>query len=579
METKEKILIGIALSCVFSVFLYYVMEVGPRSQRDERIKPLLENGLTREEAIQFDKYMADQDFRWPWEENPPYHGLEIKLARMWRRSPVTVGTLIHKYYLQGAKYHALIWLLKYPSPQPRFRTYSYWENVVNKAIYGDANGDGVSNYESILGEHAQVLHTLSPNPVAIYALEKGLPENLVKRLKIFESDLKMASWEKEVVDRVAENKLKNARLNWILENFEANPATIHALLRENLTAKWIEKIKPLGKDGLLKDWERHLIGHVKEIPPICLEWASQNQALKKNEKYLAYRFDELPPLFLENILSDGSISYEDWMQAKFLTGFSGKDLEDKSAEWICDPDLDNDGFTNEFENNSLFTDPYVHNQRKALVLYDNEYFEPTHRKNRLKAMVHFLEGKNKSERNRWSLEKAPTPGFGEVTTRTVGKINYHNIIENLSQNTDSDDVILFVFVGHGERNSPLKGLSYREIDNGLDKLKSNLKILIIDSCYSGNAIQDLGSENRLILTSSGENELAYGWFYYLFFSSMREKASDLNGNGYCSVLESFNRARKLVENRFGNHPKMSAKYKGENAYLVELYLGWKDEFR
>lgn len=572
MEFKIEIVIGLILLLFLSVSGYWILEKGPEKQRRERIKPLLDAGLTKENAARFDRHVAEQGFRWPWEKNEPYKGPEIKLAKMWSKNPITVDLLIHNYYLQGGRQYALVWLLKYPSPMPRFRAYSHWENVVEMSVYGDANGDGVSNYESILGGHAGVLDTLKPNPATIYALGKGLSENLVERFEKFDKDSKLASWERRVVDRVAEDRLSNVKLDWILDNFNTNPATIHAFLEENLSREWIKRSEPLGEDGLLKDWEKHMISHIKEIPSVCLEWASKNQALRKNEKYLAFRFDDLPSIFLENILSNGSISYEDWMQAKFLTGFSGEDLENKSAEWICDPDLDNDGFTNEFEDSLLSTDSYVRNQRKAIVLYDNGYFEHTYRKNQLKSVVHFLEGRNKSERSRWSIEKTPTPGFGEVTTRPVGEINYHNIIENLSQNTDSDDIILFVLVGHGERNSPLRGLNYREIDNGLSQVKGKLKVVLVDSCYSGNAINELDSENRLILTSSRENEMAFGPFYYLFFSSMQEKASELNGNGYCSVLESFKRAKKLVENGFGNHPQISEKRGGRETYLFELYL-------
>jgi len=92
----------------------------------------------------------------------------------------------------------------------------------------------------------------------------------------------------------------------------------------------------------------------------------------KLEKYSVNHIDNLPDCFIEKFLKDGEVSYEEWMQAQFLRRFNREYIEEKGEEWINNPDLDGDGFTNEFEMKFSFTDPYVCNERYAILVYSKD---------------------------------------------------------------------------------------------------------------------------------------------------------------------------------------------------------------
>jgi len=90
------------------------------------------------------------------------------------------------------------------------RGVSFWNEAVKFVVYGDVNNDGISNYDSLLRPNADVLDPILPNPATIYAIRQGLPKD------------------------------------------------------------WIERINPLGEDGILAEWERNIIDDLDVLPPFTL---------------------------------------------------------------------------------------------------------------------------------------------------------------------------------------------------------------------------------------------------------------------------------------------------------------------
>jgi hypothetical protein len=178
---------------------------------------------------------------------------------------------------------------------------------------------------------------------------------------------------------VASHKVSEDRLEWIVKNLEPNPATVYAL-EQNLSNAWIKWINLLGEDGHLEEWERYIIDHLAELPPVYVDWVVEKvieyRGLTDWDGYFVNHIDELPNCFIEEVLRDKYVSYKEWMQAQFLGRFSREYLDEKNEEWINNPDLDGGGFTNEFEANVSLTDPYVCNERYAILAYSEDLTLP-----------------------------------------------------------------------------------------------------------------------------------------------------------------------------------------------------------
>lgn len=536
---------------------YYITESG--RQRAARIQSLLDAGLSLEEAIRFDERFSDQGLRWPWQKNGIYQGNEIKLAEMWINNSVITEFLLYYYYCASSDYRVLVWLLGSLK-----RGVSFWTEAIDFVVNGDVNHDGISNYDSLLGPYAGILDPLMPNPTVIYAVERGLPRNLIKRLKPFDMDGQMSEWEKEIVDLVAEGVISEDYLEWVVENIEPNPATIYAI-KQGLPRTLISKINPLGNDGNLSEWEKYIIDHYTELPPIYIDWivekAVKRKILTKWEEYIVNNVDRLPARFIEEILKDKQVSYEEFMQSRFLGRFDKEYLEE-NGEWINDPDLDDDGFTNEFEVNFLFMDPYTHNGRFA-ILTCSEGLPPSW-KEQVESIEEFLRLNGFKEENIYKLYN------GDMTFQ-----NFEQIINIVATKSNEDDLILLLLAGHGRKNEIYFSegwVSYESIRGVLMRLKTRTQILIIDACYSGTAIPFLKSENRVVIASSREDEETYRGTLFYIFSAMTDESCDLNNDKYCSLLEAFYGAKTMIESRFENHPQISNEALAEKIYVVEFYL-------
>ena len=558
---------------------YYFLEAGPKEQQRARIQPLLESGLSLDGSTKFDMSFSDQSFRWPWQKNQAYHGDEIKFAEMWLNDSVVTEVLLNYYYCASSNYYSLVWLFGSLK-----RGVSFWEDALRLVVHGDANDDEISNYDSLLGNNADLLNTFMPNPVTIYALKKNLTKESVRRLKPFDMDGQMDEWEQKAIDMVLSHDMSEVRLLWIVENLKPNIATIYAL-QQDLPNAWIEWINPLGRNGRLAEWERYIIDHLAELPSVYVEWAVEKAIERRGltdwEKYLVNHVDELPDCFIEEVLKDGDVSYEEWMQAKFLQRLGGEFLEQKGEEWINDPDLDRDGFTNEFETSVSFTDPYVHNGRYAILAYSEDLSSPW--KDLIRAVEEFLTSSfDRSDVNTRTLEGKSYGGFREdniykLYDRNMTFQNFMQVISDLVGRSDEDDMVLFLFAGHGEKNRICfsdRDVSYGEIEEELATLKARVQIFIVEACFSGSAVRYLRSVDRVVMTSCGETEMSRRGAVFHLFSNMQDESCDRDSNGYCSIRESFYGARKLIEDRFGIHPQLSGETLAET-YLTELYLGEK----
>jgi hypothetical protein len=90
-----------------------------------------------------------------------------------------------------------------------------------------------------------------------------------------------------------------------------------------------------------------------------------------------------------------------------------------------------------------------------------------------------------------------------------------NAINWLALNAEDDDVSIFYFAGHGGRTpsneyivAPDGPISDIELDQKLDQIKGRL-VVILDCCFSGGFIEELGEIGRVVLTACKKDELTY----------------------------------------------------------------------
>jgi hypothetical protein len=94
-------------------------------------------------------------------------------------------------------------------------------------------------------------------------------------------------------------------------------------------------------------------------------------------------------------------------------------------------------------------------------------------------------------------------------------------------------------------------------------LESKGVCIIIESCYSG-GFNDVGSQGRVVLMSSEEDELSYGLRFSKYLIQGFWGEADLLGNndGVNSAEEAFKFAKPLV-NSHRQHPTILDLYSGE----------------
>ena len=160
----------------------------------------------------------------------------------------------------------------------------------------------------------------------------------------------------------------------------------------------------------------------------------------------------------------------------------------------------------------------------------------------------------------------------------------------LDSKEGDDDIVLFFFSGHGVQGGgheylrPYDALPYSyandirddTLNDWLDTLESGNMVVILDSCYSGGFIAELGQSGRVILAACASSEKAYeslrlehGVFsYYILDGFDHFGLVDTDGNGEISAEKFFSYAKPRVTDYKGNqHPQL---YDGDTPELVLL---------
>jgi hypothetical protein len=132
-------------------------------------------------------------------------------------------------------------------------------------------------------------------------------------------------------------------------------------------------------------------------------------------------------------------------------------------------------------------------------------------------------------------------------------------IEWLADKSDAEDTVLFYFSGH---SAPQYLGSYDyivsdvQLADWLDKLNAQNVVIILDTCYAGSFIKELGQNGRVVLMSCQANEssledrdLEHGVFTHYILQAFSDfNSADSNQNYELSAKEMFDYAKpKTIE--------------------------------
>ncbi len=128
------------------------------------------------------------------------------------------------------------------------------------------------------------------------------------------------------------------------------------------------------------------------------------------------------------------------------------------------------------------------------------------------------------------------------------KSKLENKLEELSEEISSDDSFIFVYSGHGTKVDGTANLLIdetnfmweNELKLMMENIHSKYKIIIIDSCYSGNLAETLRGKNTITISKSSKDKSAVNFFIGFIPEILsNNKKADKDKNGKISLEESF----------------------------------------
>ena len=179
-----------------------------------------------------------------------------------------------------------------------------------------------------------------------------------------------------------------------------------------------------------------------------------------------------------------------------------------------------------------------------------------------------------------------------LTDSEANRFDIFNAISWLSSNADEDDISIFYYAGHGGRTPSNEYLlvyegdiSDDELDEKLDDVEGRL-VVILDSCYSGGFIEEIGERGRVVLTACKKDEETYqvhnlssGIFGYFLNASLKWLTKSAESTFLFTWIFSVYYSNQLSQEFDGEytiHPRFydgtlgSTKLINRNSYIKKL---------
>ena len=135
-----------------------------------------------------------------------------------------------------------------------------------------------------------------------------------------------------------------------------------------------------------------------------------------------------------------------------------------------------------------------------------------------------------------------------------------NALKWLDENEDENDISIIYYAGHGSRNSSNEHLkifdgyiSDADLDAKLDDLEGSM-VIILDCCYSGGFIEEIGERGRVVLTACQKDSDTYqdynlksGIFGYFVNLSLQKITKGAEGTFLVAYVSSIIYSNKLSQ--------------------------------
>ncbi len=171
---------------------------------------------------------------------------------------------------------------------------------------------------------------------------------------------------------------------------------------------------------------------------------------------------------------------------------------------------------------------------------------------------------------------------------TKENATYANVVtalDWLANNTAPNDVVLFYSMSHGSSDGIYlnddRYLGFSELAEKLDKIRYDGMTIIIDACYSGGARPILQKENRVIITTARADEMGMNAVFSQRLLAALQGFGDIDGNnnGWVSLEEAFNFAKKGYSYDSSPNPQIKDDYPGElETVFLDGYWQYLDQY-
>ncbi len=141
-----------------------------------------------------------------------------------------------------------------------------------------------------------------------------------------------------------------------------------------------------------------------------------------------------------------------------------------------------------------------------------------------------------------------------IHDRDSTKANVQEVFAHLQNRVDSNDMVYVFWVSHGSTTHfalPGDDFAHTDLDASLDPLWGK-KVLALQPCYSGCAIDDISSTNRIIATSVSCGEVNSSPWAETWVDALRGAASQ-DSMGNISIANAFEYTAAAIQNG-SEHP-------------------------
>jgi len=284
--------------------------------------------------------------------------------------------------------------------------------------------------------------------------------------------------------------------------------------------------------------------------------------------YLSDFEEQQQNIIVQSFLADGVVSFEERCQILFLNSFAKADrvqmVENAS---FYNFNWDGDSWSNYFERFVSKTPYDVKNDIYAIIMTHAGQGYPL-----VKEMFDILE-----------KAKVPKDHVYDFGLENNNSTNFKAASDEIARAADKNDTVIFILNGEGyyggfafheiqEDGRALEYVPYTWFRDVTDKIPSQIKVWVLDTCLSGSAIKYLEGKNKIILTSATAEQTSDFGISLEFLKAFSNPLADIDKNGYVSIGEAaeYAKMKKTFESRQAQLSDISNI--GKKSYLLEIKL-------